>query len=54
MDKQQAIEEAARLSVEGPKSFFADDDLARAVERARELGATWAELDAETARQRGA
>lgn len=52
MDKQEAIREAARHKIIGPQSFFPDDDLARATDRARELGATWAELEDEVQRQR--
>ncbi|MEU5608439.1 hypothetical protein AB0H03_06725 [Streptomyces sparsogenes] len=53
-EKAAAVREAARLSIEGPKSFFPDDDLAAAIARARELGATWEEITAEKRRQLGA
>lgn len=51
-DKQQAIAEAARLFLVGTQSFFHDDDAARASDRALELGATYADIQAEIDRQR--
>ncbi|WP_320784176.1 hypothetical protein [Streptomyces sp. CRN 30] len=52
MDKEQAIALAARMRLTNPSSLEPDPDQEAAMQRARELGGTWEELEAEEERQR--
>jgi hypothetical protein len=52
MDKRKAIEEAVRLYLDGPRSLLWETPADRAMARARELGATQEEINAEEVRQR--
>lgn len=52
MDRQEAVETAARMWLDNPSSLYEDPEREAATARARELGATYDDLHNEIARQR--